>query len=66
MAEEGLSGVPVWPGRVPMNDDNAEYCDDDADSGPLALPSIIVKLSDLRRLPGSLEPLTAGMFKGMA
>jgi hypothetical protein len=66
MAEEGLSGVPVWPCRVPMNDDNAEYCDDDADSGPLALPSIIVKLSDLRRLLGSLEPLTAGMFKGMA
>lgn len=66
MAEEGLSGVPIWPFLCPMNEDSAEYCEDDADSGQLARPSSIVKLSDLNRLPMSLEPLMADMFSSGA
>jgi hypothetical protein len=45
-----------------MNDDSAEYWDDAADSGQLARPSSIVKLSDLNLWLTSLEPFTADMF----
>jgi hypothetical protein len=45
MADEG-SGVPICPCRRPMAKDNAEYVEDEADSGLLARPSPMVKLSD--------------------
>src|SRR3954453_1724422 len=66
MAEEGLSGEPIWPGLVPINEDKAEYWDDAADSGPLTRPSSIVKLSDLSLVCRSLEQFTADMFSGGA
>lgn len=46
MAEAG-SGVPVGWRRAPVGYDKAENDDEDAEVGPLARPSTIVKLSDL-------------------
>ena len=49
-----------------MKDDKAEYWDDEADSGPLARPSSIVKLSDLSLVCTSQELFTADVFSGGA
>ena len=56
--------MPICPCLKPIAKDNAEYVEDDADSGLLALPSPTVKLSDLEWLLASLELVTAGMCKG--
>lgn len=42
-----------------MGYDNAENDDEEADVGPLVLPSTMVKLSDLEWLLPSLAPLAA-------
>lgn len=63
IAEEG-SGVPICPCLKPIAKDNAEYVEDEADSGLLALPSPTVKLPDLEWLLASLDPVIAEMFKG--
>lgn len=47
-----------------MANDKAEYCDEDAESGRLILPSPTVKLPDRECALASLDPVTADMFKG--
>lgn len=62
MADVG-SGVPPCICRRPIANERAEYVEEDADVGPLALPSFFVKLPDLECALASLAPL-AGMPSG--
>lgn len=62
IAEDG-SGVPPWGCRSIAND-KAEYVDEDADAGPLPLPSVFVALPFLEWPFGSLgrnEPPSCGI-----
>ena len=47
-----------------MANERAEYCEEEADPGPLVLPSRGPKLPDLECSLASLEPVAADMFNG--
>lgn len=64
IAEEG-SGVP-GRGRRPIANESAEKVDDEADPGPLTLPSRFVKLPDLELSLASLVPLAETPPSGWA